>query len=99
MDDRLLGLLTALPDGRSATLTLRTGRRIALGRTDGRVRREYPELVYLCRGCARYLIGGAEVTVREGELLLLQDAHPRGYRSCAQTQHRSSNAIASRITG
>jgi AraC-like DNA-binding protein len=76
MDDRLLGLLTALPDGRSATLTLRTGRRIALGRTDGRVRREYPELVYLCRGCARYRIGGTEVTVREGELLLLGQNTP-----------------------
>ena len=76
MDDRLLGLLTALPDGRSATLTLRTGRRIALGRTDGRVRREYPELLYLCRGCARYRIGGAEVTVREGELLLLGQNTP-----------------------
>ena len=76
MDDRLLGLLTALPDGRSATLTLRTGRRIALGRTDGRVRREYPELLYLCRGCARYRIGGTEVTVREGELLLLGQNTP-----------------------
>ena len=76
MDDRLLGLLTALPDGRSATLTLRTGRRIALGRTDARVRREYPELVYLCRGCARYRIGGTEVTVREGELLLLGQNTP-----------------------
>lgn len=76
MDDRLLGLLTSLPDGRSATLTLRTGRRIALGRTDGRVRREYPELLYLCRGCARYRIGGAEVTVREGELLLLGQNTP-----------------------
>ena len=76
MDDRLLGLLTALPDGSSATLTLRTGRRIALGRTDGRVRREYPELLYLCRGCARYRIGGAEVTVREGELLLLGQNTP-----------------------
>lgn len=76
MDDRLLGLLTALPDGRSATLTLRTGRRIALVRTDGRVRREYPELVYLCRGCARYRIGGTEVTVREGELLLLGQNTP-----------------------
>ena len=76
MDDRLLGLLTALPDGRSATLTLRTGRRIALGRTVGRVRREYPELLYLCRGCARYRIGGTEVTVREGELLLLGQNTP-----------------------
>ena len=76
MDDRLLGLLTARPDGSSATLTLRTGRRIALGRTDGRVRREYPELVYLCRGCARYRIGGTEVTVREGELLLLGQNTP-----------------------
>ena len=76
MDDRLLGLLTALPDGRSATLTLRTGRRIALCRTVGRVRREYPELLYLCRGCARYRIGGAEVTVREGELLLLGQNTP-----------------------
>ena len=76
MDDRLLGLLTALPDGSSATLTLRTGRRIALGRTDGRVRREYPELLYLCRGCARYRIGGTEVTVREGELLLLGQNTP-----------------------
>lgn len=76
MDDRLLGLLTSLPDDRSATLTLRTGRRIALGRTDGRVRREYPELLYLCRGCARYRIGGAEVTVREGELLLLGQNTP-----------------------
>ena len=76
MDDRLLGLLTTLPDGRSATLTLRTGRRIALGRTDGRVRREYPELLYLCRGCARYRIGGTEVTVREGELLLLGQNTP-----------------------
>ena len=76
MDDRLLGLLTALPDGRSATLTLRTGRRIALVRTDGRVRREYPELLYLCRGCARYRIGGTEVTVREGELLLLGQNTP-----------------------
>ena len=76
MDDRLLGLLTALPDGSSATLTLRTGRRIALGRTDGRVRREYPELLYLCRGCARYRIGATEVTVREGELLLLGQNTP-----------------------
>ena len=76
MDDRLLGLLTALPDGSSATLTLRTGRRIALCRTVGRVRREYPELVYLCRGCARYRIGGTEVTVREGELLLLGQNTP-----------------------
>ena len=76
MNDRLLGLLTALPDGRSATLALRTGRRIALGRTDGRVRREYPELLYLCRGCARYRIGGTEVTVREGELLLLGQNTP-----------------------
>ena len=76
MDERLPGLLTALPDGRSATLTLRTGRRIALGRTVGRFRREYPELLYLCRGCARYRIGGAEVTVREGELLLLGQNTP-----------------------
>ena len=76
MDDRLLGLLTALPDGRAATLTLRTGRRSALGRTDGRVRREYPELLYLCRGCARYRIGGTEVTVGEGELLLLGQNTP-----------------------
>ena len=76
MDDRLLGLLTALPDGSSATLTLRTGRRIALCRTVGRVRREYPELLYLCRGCARYRIGGTEVTVREGELLLLGQNTP-----------------------
>lgn len=76
MDERLPGLLTALPDGSSATLTLRTGRRIALGRTVGRVRREYPELLYLCRGCARYRIGGAEVTVREGELLLLGQNTP-----------------------
>ncbi|MBR5293899.1 MAG: helix-turn-helix domain-containing protein [Oscillospiraceae bacterium] len=76
MDDRLLGLLEALPVGEAAPLMLRTGRRIALGRTDGRVRREYPELVYLCRGCARYRIGGTEVTVREGELLLLGQNTP-----------------------
>ena len=76
MDERLPGLLTDLPDGSSATLTLRTGRRIALCRTVGRVRREYPELLYLCRGCARYRIGGTEVTVREGELLLLGQNTP-----------------------
>ena len=76
MDERLPGLLEALPVGEAAPLMLRTGRRIALGRTDGRVRREYPELLYLCRGCARYRIGGAEVTVREGELLLLGQNTP-----------------------
>ena len=76
MDERLPGLLEALPVGEAASLMLRTGRRIALGRTDGRVRREYPELLYLCRGCARYRIGGTEVTVREGELLLLGQNTP-----------------------
>lgn len=76
MDERLPGLLEALPVGEAAPLMLRTGRRIALGRTVGRVRREYPELLYLCRGCARYRIGGAEVTVREGELLLLGQNTP-----------------------
>ena len=32
--------------------------------------------MYLCRGCARYRIGGTEVTVREGELLLLGQNTP-----------------------
>ena len=76
MDERLPGLLEALPVGEAAPLMLRTGRRISLGRTVGRVRREYPELLYLCRGCARYRIGGNEVTVREGELLLLGQNTP-----------------------
>lgn len=76
MDERLPGLLEALPVGEAAPLMLRTGRRIALCRTVGRVRREYPELLYLCRGCARYRIGGSEVTVREGELLLLGQNTP-----------------------
>ena len=75
MDDRLLGLVTALPEG-DAEPIWHTGRRIALGRTGGSMHRVYPELMYLCRGCARHRIGGSEVTVREGELLLLGQNTP-----------------------
>ena len=75
MDDRLLGLVKALPLG-DAEPIWHTGRRIALCRPDGRGRREYPELMYLCRGCAHHRIGGTDVTVREGELLLLGQNTP-----------------------
>ena len=56
------------------------GRRIALYRhplTGSQARsREYPELLYLVRGCARLRIGTAAVTLEQGELLLLGQNTP-----------------------
>ena len=56
------------------------GRRIALYRhplTGSQARsREYPELMYLVRGCARLRIGTAAVTLEQGELLLLGQNTP-----------------------
>ena len=56
------------------------GRRIALYRhcpEGSQARsREYPELMYLVRGCARLRIGTAAVTLEPGELLLLGQNTP-----------------------
>ena len=76
MDDRLLGLLNALPEEAGAP-DWHTGRRIALGRPCTGGRREYPELVYMCRGSSRHRIGGNEVTLAQGELLLLGQNTPQ----------------------
>ena len=67
-----------LPPG--GELRWRAGRRIALHRhcpEGSQVRsREYPELLYLVRGCARLRIGTAAVTLEQGELLLLGQNTP-----------------------
>ena len=76
MEDRLPGLLKALPEGDGAMIW-NTGRRIALCRSGGRTHREYPELVYMCRGQSRHRIGGNELTLRSGELLLLGQNTPQ----------------------
>ena len=70
-------LLSDFPPGQ---LRWHAGRRIALYRHDcsgGRTQsREYPELLYLIRGSARFRIGGNEVSLTQGELLLLGQNTP-----------------------
>ena len=67
-----------LPPG--GELRWRAGRRIALHRhcpEGSQARsREYPELMYLVRGRAHLRIGTAEVTLEQGELLLLGQNTP-----------------------
>ena len=70
-------LLSDFPPGQ---LRWHAGRRIALYRHDGSgartQSREYPELLYLLRGSARFRIGGNEVSLTQGELLLLGQNTP-----------------------
>ena len=70
-------LLSDFPPGQ---LRWHAGRRIALYRHDGSgprtQSREYPELLYLLRGGARFRIGGNEVSLTQGELLLLGQNTP-----------------------
>lgn len=86
MDDRLLGLLAALPEGGEPLWN--PGRRIALCRPGGRTHREYPELVYMCRGESRHRIAGNELTLCAGELLLLGQNTPQ------ELQPTGSDALA-----
>ena len=70
-------LLSDFPPGQ---LRWHAGRRIALYRHDdsgARTQsREYPELLYLLRGSARFRIGGNEGSLTQGELLLLGQNTP-----------------------
>ena len=72
--------LKLLSDFSPGQLRWHAGRRIALYRYDGSggrtQSREYPELLYLLRGSARFRIGGNEVSLTQGELLLLGQNTP-----------------------
>ena len=69
----------ALPAG--GELQWHAGRRIALYRHPTGIsqvrRREYAELLYMLRGSTRHRIGGAEVVLEPGELLLLGQNTPQ----------------------
>ena len=69
----------ALPPG--GELQWHAGRRIALYRHPTGIsqvrRREYAELLYMVRGSTRHRIGGAEVVLEPGELLLLGQNTPQ----------------------
>lgn len=75
--------MSALPEGKlpgGGELLWNAGRRIALYRypeTGSLVRsRDYAELFYMVRGSSRHRIGSSEVTVQQGELLLLGQNTP-----------------------
>ena len=75
--------MSALPEGKlppGGELLWNAGRRIALYRypeTGALVRsRDYAELFYMVRGSSRHRIGSSEVTVQQGELLLLGQNTP-----------------------
>ena len=81
MDDRLLELLAKHPEG-GAHQRFPAGRRILLFRHPQGVgmpvhTRKHVELVYMCRGSSRHRIGGTEVELAEGELLLLGQNTPQ----------------------
>lgn len=94
MDAETLALLT-----RAASVPAplwQGGRRIALKLQTSGPRppekvREYPELVYLCRGAVRYRIGEGGLTLTEGELLLL------GQNTPLETVEPSFDALAARF--
>ena len=81
MEDRLLERLSALSEGGPGQ-QFPAGRRIVLYRHPNGVgvsahSRAYVELLYMCRGTSHHRIGGAEVELAEGELLLLGQNTPQ----------------------
>ena len=81
MEDRLLQRLAAFPEG-GPEQQFPAGRRIVLYRHPCGVgvsahSRAYVELLYMCRGTSHHRIGGTEVVLGEGELLLLGQNTPQ----------------------
>ena len=81
MEAHLLERLAAFPEGEPGQ-QFPAGRRIVLFRHPcgvgvGAHSRTYVELLYMCRGTSRHRIGGSEVLLGEGELLLLGQNTPQ----------------------